>query len=747
MGIFERISKVVKEIGKKVDEAVDKIKDRIKDLKDKAKDIGKKEFRTHDAIDVASKALELVPGVGKVNAKLIKEVANSVKRLVSSNRIRDKDTRDKAIKKSAKVVSKAVRKVAKGAVDALKQAATISKTREVLTKRSEEEKEDYNKEVEDAKAKLHDYLSVAKEGIEQVEWAPRYKVDERLEEIVRAYEEGDKEKAEKLIREFIETPVDVAGGMFLILALRNALRDKGLIRAWDAIMKILQIVIAWVGTASFAKWLIEESMQRTMIQIDEARKRGLTEEVERVIELNREMRKWASDTVKLLALGPAGVFIALDYFFKANDLALEITQKAMALDMLAEIEVRPGDIARVLEIAEDKIEKGEPVTWEDVEPYLPKVTLLPPAFKSTIKNFRSDINTIKLDILGLIDDGEYERAYDRFTDLIRKLDEYEDWLDIRRVILEPLNTYKTETDYIASIRRWIEDQKALIRDYLAPHATLVITCSLWPERLYLDESPIEPKPYVEIDVIPGKHIVRAEKEGYHADAVPVEVKEGERKVVRINFEKKPQGYGYLTVITTPDCDVYIGSNPTPLHTPVFRYELPPGKYDIRLVREGYREEEVTVLISEGIEQRVEKTLERIVEEVPTKGSLVIITKPAGAFVTVDGFTHPYKTPTVLLLDPGTHSIKIEKEGYKLIEDTAEIIAGESIRKEYELEPLEELISYRVYIDSEPRGAMVFLDGVYTGRRTPTTLSLGRGTWTIRLELKGYWPAEKTITLR
>lgn len=744
MGIFDTIKSVITDIGETVSKTIDKVEDTAKDIINKTTDLAKEAIYSPTTKEVIEKAVEVTSKILMPGLSAVTDTYNTINRIVADQRIRDKSIRESATKNDTATLINSTNKLADTTETITRVQDTINRTYEVVKKKAKEEQETYEEEVRKSKSELSEIVSKLKDALKTIPWVGYYGTFTLITKLAEACVTRDRSKAESTIKEFLRIKVKELKGLPLLLAIVAATQGTA---GFALFTRLIGVVISWLGTASFAKWLIEESMQRMMIQIDEARKRGMVDEVKRGIELNREMEKWARNTLELFSLGPLAVLKALDFFFEANEYALEQTEKALALDILAQAEIYPGNIAKVLEIAQEKAEKGEDLKKEDIEEYLPRVVLTPPAFRTTINNYKQDLLAMKMDILTLINEGQYEKALSKFKDFKKKLDEFRSWIEARKSILEPIGEYKAQMDYITSMESWYNDQLALCKERAAPHGILVITCSLWPDRLYLDESPIEPKPYVEIEVIPGKHTIRAEKEGYHAEAVTVEVKEDERKIVRIKFEKRPQGYGYLTIITAPDCDVYIGSNPTPLHTPVYRYELPPGKYDIRLVREGYREEEVTVLISEGIEQRVEKTLERETMELPTKGSLVVITKPAGAFVTVDGLTHPYKTPTVLLLDPGTHEVKIEKEGYKTIEDTVEIVAGESTRKEYELEPTEELISYRVYIDSEPRGAMIFLDGVYTGRKTPATLSLGKGTWTIRLELSGYWPAEKTITLR
>lgn len=55
-------------------------------------------------------------------------------------------------------------------------------------------------------------------------------------------------------------------------------------------------------------------------------------------------------------------------------------------------------------------------------------------------------------------------------------------------------------------------------------------------------------------------------------------------------------------------------------------------------------------------------------------------------------------------------------------------------------------SCRITLDSDPGGALVYLDGIYLGKTTPYTLDVGKGEHhTVRFELDGYGPSETSFT--
>lgn len=60
--------------------------------------------------------------------------------------------------------------------------------------------------------------------------------------------------------------------------------------------------------------------------------------------------------------------------------------------------------------------------------------------------------------------------------------------------------------------------------------------------------------------------------------------------------------------------------------------------------------------------------------------------------------------------------------------------------------LNESCCYRITLDSDPEGALIYLDGTYTGKTTPSALDIPMGdSHTVRFELDGYVPADIPFT--
>lgn len=124
--------------------------------------------------------------------------------------------------------------------------------------------------------------------------------------------------------------------------------------------------------------------------------------------------------------------------------------------------------------------------------------------------------------------------------------------------------------------------------------------------------------------------------------------------------------------------------------------------------------------------------------------LYIKTQPQGAQIQIDGRSHgDWITPYVAeQLTPGKHTISVSKAGYRLESRTFELPAGKRLSV---FIPLSELAAL-VTISSQPGNASVLVDGVDTGRVTPTQITLPRGNHTFTLRKAAFFDATSSVEL-
>lgn len=116
------------------------------------------------------------------------------------------------------------------------------------------------------------------------------------------------------------------------------------------------------------------------------------------------------------------------------------------------------------------------------------------------------------------------------------------------------------------------------------------------------------------------------------------------------------------------------------------------------------------------------------------GSLRVETQPSGADLELKGEMLG-KAPLYLeKLKPGPMRLSVSLKSYETKEIQVLIRAGKEIHLTLVLEPLQKTQSLTV--NSNPPGAYWLLGGSYAGQ-TPDKISLGKGTYSVTLRLKGY----------
>jgi hypothetical protein len=119
------------------------------------------------------------------------------------------------------------------------------------------------------------------------------------------------------------------------------------------------------------------------------------------------------------------------------------------------------------------------------------------------------------------------------------------------------------------------------------------------------------------------------------------------------------------------------------------------------------------------------------ESITRQYSLIVNSSPAGADVYIDN-NYVGQSPIRTSVDQGTHTLRVEKQGYQTHEETIGINSDTS--RSIVLQ--EQVQIYRVEINSNVYGANVYVDGTYRGR-TPLIMNLERGSHNFKVEVSGY----------
>ena len=209
-------------------------------------------------------------------------------------------------------------------------------------------------------------------------------------------------------------------------------------------------------------------------------------------------------------------------------------------------------------------------------------------------------------------------------------------------------------------------------------------------------------------------------------------------ILLIFLFKPPIGVktGTLIVESEPkEAKVYINEAYKGL-TPLKTY-LNIGEYNLKLVKENYKEREEKIKIEENKETTLKLTLEPI-STTAKKGSLDVSSTPDKAKVYIN---NEYKgdTPLKLDLDVGTYSLKISKSGYQDYTDKITIEENKVLKISPKLSsttPTTKNVGY-LTVNTNPQGADVYVNNKNIGKTPIKSYKLNEGTYTLRIKKEGY----------
>jgi hypothetical protein len=213
-------------------------------------------------------------------------------------------------------------------------------------------------------------------------------------------------------------------------------------------------------------------------------------------------------------------------------------------------------------------------------------------------------------------------------------------------------------------------------------------------------------------LLPGKHVVRAERDGYVAAQTDVVVRSDAANSVRLRLEKLPGKLNIDTggVAATVSVDgVEVGRAPGVL-------SVPAGERTVLISAPRYLDY-VTNLTIQGAGERqdLKATLQT------SWGALKVLSTPEGAQVSVDG-VEGGPTPVTIAAPSGVRRVQITTPGRKTWESSVVLKAGETVNVGPVTlgQPDAHLV-----LRSEPSGADATVAGTHLGR-TPAEMDLPAG---------------------
>jgi len=187
----------------------------------------------------------------------------------------------------------------------------------------------------------------------------------------------------------------------------------------------------------------------------------------------------------------------------------------------------------------------------------------------------------------------------------------------------------------------------------------------------LNGTPKGPTPLLINDVTAGGYTLRVESAGYTPREVDIIVTAGLTTYVNWTLLPIPPTTGNVSVKSTPsNASVFLNGTPKG-ETPLVIEDLTAGDYSLYVEAAGYYPREEDIMVTAGLTTIVNWTLVPI----PTTGNLDITSVPSGANVFLDDDLQGPTPLSIVNLEPGQYTVRIEKSNYQTWNGTFNVTTG------------------------------------------------------------------------
>lgn len=163
-------------------------------------------------------------------------------------------------------------------------------------------------------------------------------------------------------------------------------------------------------------------------------------------------------------------------------------------------------------------------------------------------------------------------------------------------------------------RAAVADELQQIRSLTAPIAVVVKGPSA---KVLVDGEPVGNTPLAELVLLgPGKHLVRAERDGYSADQKTIEVVSGEAQAVEL-APISLTAPGHVTLECTPAGAMLTIDDAAPARCPL-QLDLAPGTHEVLASADGYAAQRTEVIVQPAQPRSVRLTLVPMAAPEPPK---------------------------------------------------------------------------------------------------------------------------------
>ena len=259
--------------------------------------------------------------------------------------------------------------------------------------------------------------------------------------------------------------------------------------------------------------------------------------------------------------------------------------------------------------------------------------------------------------------------------------------------------------------------KLVVMSSLIKTGSIIINTNPVGAQIFLDSANTgKVTPDTLKNIVIGYHLITLKKSGYIDTSMIVSLTEN-AIVSRTIDLKAAVSKGNVYIESNPaGAQIFLDDLNTNKLTPDTLKNIIAGKHRITLKENNYKDTTVEVTIINN------STISKSVTLTPkiNKGNIYITSSPVGAQIFLDSVNTGTLTPDTLKNIPaGSHKITLKKNNYS---DTTIVVAvqqNQTVSKSVTLTPI--IIRGNIYLESEPNGAQIFIDGNNSGKVTPDTL--------------------------
>jgi eukaryotic-like serine/threonine-protein kinase len=172
-------------------------------------------------------------------------------------------------------------------------------------------------------------------------------------------------------------------------------------------------------------------------------------------------------------------------------------------------------------------------------------------------------------------------------------------------------------------------------------------------------------------------------------------------------------------------------------TPCSFSNLMPGSYNLSVKKSGFQPAQTALEIRAG------QTLDQKISLEPLAIGLRITSRPAGADVFINGDKQSGQTPLTIPLAPNSYNLVLRLQGYEPHSETIAVKENAQTQVDVELKEKGGHVAW-AQVGTRPVGADISVDGIPTGKQTPSRVEISPGIHVIALKLNGYQISRRTV---